>query len=360
MLTEGSPDIVILKKKPTIEDVARKARVSIATVSFVLNNRPGQVISEPVKKRVWKAVEQLQYHPSASAAALARQRTHNVAIVFYRSPHLISNQFYSFVIQGAVKEASVRGYNLLFSYIDRDYGGYADLPAVIRERNTEGVLFIQHLSPQMVADIRLRGVPVVAVDNYPPTTDVTSLLIDNNHGGAVAAEHLLSLGHERIAMLVGAADRPSIAERSEGFIATAAERGVVLSRRNDLVQCPELSFEGARVGAKRVLRRKKRPTALFCANDEMAAGTLCAARELGLRVPDDLSVVGFDGITMSNYLDPPLTTVDVDKERLGTRAMARLVEMVENSETPPLEERVPTEILVRKSTAKPPSNAQAL
>lgn len=339
-----------MKKRSTIKDVALKAGVSTATVSFVLNNRPGQIISERVKERVWRSAEQLDYHPSASAAGLARQKTNNVAILFYQSAHLISNLFYSFVIQGAIREATQREYNLMFSYVDREYKGPADLPKVIRERNTEGVLSVQHVSKEMVADIQARGVPFVAVDCHPVPTGVGLLQMDNHRGGALAAEHLLELGHRRVMVMIGRDDRPSIDHRVEGFLSVAAAQGVPLTREKNVVRAAHLSFADGYATAKQLLAQKRRPTAIFCANDEMAAGTLRAAREMGIDVPKELSVVGFDDITLSSYTSPSLTTVGGDKERLGSRAMARLIDWVESGKAVPFREDVTVDLVLRDST----------
>jgi LacI family transcriptional regulator len=341
-----------MTKRPTIKDVAKQASVSIATVSFVLNNHPGEVISEKVKKRVWAAARQLDYHPSAAAAGLARKHTRNVAILFYLDDSTVSNQFYSFVIQGAIKEAMLREHHLLFSFLDKPYKTAADLPKVIRERNAEGVMFIQHTHAKLVRDIQQRGLPVVAVDHYPPVKDVDSLQIDNRRGGEMAAEHLLDLGHTRLAMVQAAADRPSIAERAQGFRAALEARGIAFAPRTHLIDCAHITFESAYERVLGLLRQNRELTALFCANDEMAAGAIRAAHEAGLDVPGDLSVIGFDDIIMSSYTDPPLTTVGVDKEQLGRRAMARLLDLVEGKDGKCRRETVPVGIVLRKSTGK--------
>ncbi len=342
-------------KKPTIKDVAQKAGVSIATVSFVLNNRPGQVISDRVKKKVWKAAEQLNYHPSATAAGLARKRTHNVAIVFYREEGLVSNQFYSFVVQGAIKEAIRANYNLLFSYVASEYTGYADLPKIIREKNAEGAVFMQRIEPQLIRDIEERGIPVVTVDHFPPLKKVNTLQIDNRRGGQIAAQHLLDLGHEHLAFLHAMVDRPSIVERAEGFAEAIKARGLGFNPRTDLIRCADLTYEAGYPQVLKALGRKRRPTALFCANDEMASGALRAAHEMGLVVPRDLSVVGFDDIPMSSYTDPPLTTIGLDKEALGVRAMRRLLELVERTgEAGPRRDLVSVQLVERQSTAPAP------
>jgi len=341
-------------KKPTIKDVAKKAGVSIATVSFVLNKHPSEVISERVKKRVWAAAQALDYHPSATAAGLARKRTKNVAIVFYKDEESISNQFYSFVIQGAIKEAIEKEYNLLFSYINQTYRGYADLPKIVQEKNAEGALFMRLVHPKMVRAIEARGIPVVLIDHYPEIKQVNSLQIDNQTGGLVGAQHLIELGHRRIGMLYAARERPSIEERIQGFRAAFEKYELGFSQRSNLFEARSLTFDGGHEKAREILKRKRRPTALFCANDEIAAGAIRAAHQLGLSVPGDLSVVGFDDITMANYTDPPLTTVGVVKEHMGRRAMSRLLELVEGTDSTVKREVVPVRLAVRESTSHPP------
>ena len=342
-----------MAKKPTIKDVASRVGVSIATVSFVLNKHPGEVISEGVKKKVWAAARALDYHPSATAAGLARKRTRNVAIIFYKDEETISNQFYSFVIQGAIKEAIEKHYNLLFSYMNETYKGYADLPKIIQEKNAEGALFMRLVHPKLLRAIQARGIPVVAIDHYPPIKNVNSLQIDNRTGGMLAAQHLIELGHRRLAMIYAAKERPSIEERVEGFQAAFEKFELPVSRRSTLFEARSLTFDGGHEAALNLLKRQRRPTGVCCANDEMAAGVLRAAHQLGLSVPEDLSVVGFDDITMANYTDPPLTTVGVVKEYLGRRAMTRLLELVEGTDQEVKREVVPVRLIVRGSTAHP-------
>ena len=341
-----------MTKRTTIKDVAKKAGVSIATVSFVLNKHPNEVISEKVKKRVWRAAKSLDYHPSATAAGLARKRTRNVSIIFYRDQSAIPNQFYSFVIKGAIQEAMQREYHLLFSFVDTAYKSHDDLPKVIKERNAEGALFMRQISPPMIRDIKRRGLPVVTIDHYPAMRNVHSLQIDNRRGGQLAAEHLLGLGHTRIAVLQGALERPSISERMTGFRETLQKHGVSFSERNNVLLAKGLTFEDGYAKTLAALKRGKNLTALFCANDEMAAGALKAARELGVVVPRDLSVIGFDNVTMSDFIDPPLTTIGVEKEELGRRAMARLIELVEGNDGKAKRETVPVKLVLRESTAK--------
>lgn len=344
-----------MKKAPTIKDVALKAGVSTATVSFVLNNRRGEAISAPIQDRVRQAAKVLEYFPSASAAGLARRRTRNVSVLFYQSAHLISNLFYSFVIQGAIREAARREYNLMFSYVDHEYRGPSDLPQAIRERNAEGVLTVQRISPKMVTDIRARGIPIVAVDCHPGARGVGSLQMDNRRGGELLAEHLHQLGHRRIVVMVGRESRPSVDDRIGGFMQAASARGMRLAREKVIVEAADYSFAAGHRAGLELFRRKRRPTAVFCANDEMASGVVVAARSFGIDVPGELSVVGFDDTTPSELSDPPLTTVGGDKELLGSRAIARLIGCIESGRHEPFREKLEVDLVVRHSTGPAPA-----
>lgn len=339
-------------KRATIKDVARRAGVSTATVSFVLNQNPKEAISETVRARVLEAARALSYHPSAAAAALARRRVRNVALVFYKDDDTITNPFYSFVVQGAIKEAIERNYDLLFSYVEATYSGYESLPKIVREKNAGGVLFMRRIEPKMVEDIQALGIPVVAVDEVPRIEGLNSIQIDNKKGGMLAAEHLLKLGHERLAMMVPKRPPRSVEERLEGFRAAFDKLDRPFSRAANVVQAEALSFWDGREAARQAIE-KQRLTALFCANDEMAAGVLRAAHELGLEVPRDVSVMGFDDIIMANYTDPPLSTIKVVKEHMGRRAMTRLIELVERTDTRVKMEVAPVELVLRSSTARP-------
>lgn len=343
-------------KKITIKDVAKEAGVSIATVSFVLNNRPGQVISEPVKKKVLKAARMLNYHPSAIAAALASKRPGNIAIVFYKSEDLVSNLYYSFVLEGAIREAAKMSFNMMFSYMDDDWDTNGDLPKVVREGSTEGVIFIKEIHPDMVRSIEQRGISVVLVDHYPPMENVNAIEIDNFRGGQLAVEHLSALGHRDMVYLYANADRPSIRGRLDGFEAAMHAAQLPFDATHNLSECDVFTFVSACDRATELLSAPTRPTALICANDELAAGAIKAANRLKLRIPQDVSIIGFDNITMGNYTDPTLTTISGDKEGLGARAVRRLVNVVKdrNNDEKAVLEVVPVELILRESTGPVP------
>lgn len=346
-----------MRSKPTIRDVAKRAGVSIATVSYVLNDSPEEAISDEAKQRVWSAVRTLNYHRAAAAVNLATQRTRNVGVFLYRGHSDLTNPFYSFVIQGIIREAMDRDYNLLFSYIESKYRDSRDLPKIIREANVAGAIFVGRVYPKMVEDVSSSGVPVVAVDHHPRIKRLPSVQIDNRKGGELAAEHLLGLGHEQMAFVGRVAKTVSVIQRAEGFMGSLARCGNPRVSAT-AIDCDALTFHEGLRRSRDLLVKKGAPTAVFCANDEVAAGVLRAARESGRVVPDDMSVVGFDDIIMANYADPPLTTVSVEKEQMGRRATARLIDIVEGRRSDTLEDVVPVELVVRSSTGAAPRGRQ--
>jgi DNA-binding LacI/PurR family transcriptional regulator len=336
--------------KPTIRDVAKRAGVSIATVSYVLNNTYGEVISEQAKARVRTAVRALNYYRAAAAVSLATRRTRNIGIILGTNQNDVANPFYSFVIRGILYEAMTRDYNVLFTYIESKYRGARDLPKVIREANVSGVLFVGRVSRAVLSDIKALGIAVVAIDHHPRVKQVASIQIDNAGGGKLAARHFLDLGHESLAFVGHVEGISSIVQRGEGFSKALKHWGSEHRNHVEVVPCDVLTFHDGHRRSLDLLQRNGDVTAIFCANDEVAAGVLKAAHELGRDVPGDLSVIGFDDIIMANYTDPPLTTVNVGKEQMGKSAVTRLLDMIEGRRFDTGEDVVAAELVVRSST----------
>lgn len=342
-----------MRLNATIKDVAEKAGVSIATVSFVLNNTPDRVISDKVRKRVIAVAQRLKYHPRASAVGLAGRRSRNVTVLFYKDMTAASNHFHSWIVEGCIKETIERKYNILFSYVP-SYAGEHNLPKVVLERNTDGVILLAQISPKMIRDLQKRGIPLVAIDNTPDVKGMSTVRFDARQGGELAAEHLISLGHLNLGFIGGGVKRPSIAQRLQGFASAVERHGLSFNAADHVFDCGELTHDSAYQHAKDVLKRHKALTAVFCANDEAAAGVLRAAYDVGRRVPDSLSVVGYDDIAMSHYTIPPLTTVNVDKGLLGRRAVDHVIQLIEERTTEAISEVIPVSLVVRDSTGPAP------
>lgn len=296
-----------------IEDVAAVAGVSIKTVSRVLNQEPN--VRDDTRVRVQKAVEKLQYRPSHSARSLAGQRAYVVTFA-YDNPSLN----YLMEIQSGVLEACrAQHYNLLLaplSYGQRE--SLAELDALLQHYGSDGFVLIPPLADDhaVLEHLRKRGVPCASVS---PRAGNGSMGVTMDDRAAVREliAHLVGLGHRRIAHIQGHPDHSATEWRLQGYRDGLKDAG--LPWRKSLVRPGQFTFESGVVGARALLRMDERPTAIFAANDDMAAGVLRVADEFGLSVPRDLSVCGFDDVPIARHVTPALTTV-----RQPTRDMGRL------------------------------------
>jgi DNA-binding LacI/PurR family transcriptional regulator len=333
----------------TIRDVAERAGVSTATVSRVLAGI-GHPRADTVAA-VMAAVEELGYRPSIVARSLRMRRTRSLGLIVTD----IQNAFFPDLVQGADQEARARGYSILLgsaAYDERRAVHYLDLMV---DRRVDGIL----VASSQVSDtsggwLATAPVPVVVANAEPGTLPVTVITSDNRNGARIAVEHLLALGHRRIAYVRGAetftADRP----RLEGFREAVRRAGLAAS------DTPELDGDGRFEGGERAVRtlfNDHAPvTAIACYNDITAIGALRALRNIGVRVPEDVSVIGTDDIAAASWVVPALTTVAQQRGEMGRLATERLINMIEGTEDPAAARtvRLPMTLTVRESTGPAP------
>ena len=328
----------------TIGDVAARAGVSIATVSRVVNGRYG--VSRSTIEHVQAVIDDLGYESSLVARSLRSQRTNVLGI-------LVSDiePFSAELLKGVARALHDTGFELVV--YSRGMSGEGNWEQRYLSRLggtlTDGIILV---TPTVVAVST--GQPIVAVDPHVGGSTIPTIDSENYEGAVAATEHLIGLGHRRIGFLAGRPDLVSARRREDGYRAALAAAG--LEAEPDLVQAGAYTAESAVEPALRLLDRPDRPTAVFAANDLSAAQVIDTARELGLRVPDDLSVVGFDNIPESALTEPPLTTIDQSIQAMGTAAVETLIELIEHpdrhGERPP-HRTLPTRLVVRRSTAAP-------
>lgn len=334
----------------TIKDVARQAGVSVATVSRVLN-KSGPVSPEAAK-RIHEAAAALHYVPHGGARSLITSKTSTIGVLL---PDLYGG-FFSEMIRGIDQTAQQHGYHLLLS---GSHNRRAEMEAAMRAMRgrTDGLIA---MSPHFDA--------ATLVENLPPTLPVVLLsceatcevdhviAIDNAGGAAAMVEHLIALGHRRIAMVMGEEGHFDTAERLQGYRRALEAAGI--APRPEYEAQGDFSEASGHRAVQQLLALPERPTAIFCANDSMAIGGLAAASEAGVRVPADLTMVGFDDIPLAQYLSPPLTSVHVPVFEMGARAVSRLIAVLKGE---PVEDgrsvRLPTRLVVRASCAPPPNPA---
>lgn len=342
-------------KRPTIKDVAAEAGVSISTVSLVMN-RKGYVSPE-TRSQVLRAAEQLQYVPRPAARSLASNKTGNVGFVLREDHFTRSEPFYTRIFLGAEFEARIRNCYILLTTIPESYTPGEDTPRFLEEKNVDGFIVAGRVHPAFLEETETFGLPVVLTDFE--SGDHPAVVIDNQNGARAAVEHLLSRGHRHIAFLGADSDHPSIRARLEGYRLALGAAGVPSQVEDLVVTAPDeepVRLTGSQLAA-RLFEQDPRPTAVFCANDALALGILDAARVRGVRVPDDLAVVGFDDVEGAAHATPALTTVRVFKEQLGEVALRYLSQLIEEGplDAAPYERgshaiRVPTELVIRDSS----------
>lgn len=334
-------------KNVTIKDVAREAGVSTASVSRALNN-VGRV-GEATRERILDTAMRLRYVPHEGARSLIRQRTATIGMVL---PDL-HGEFFSELLRGADAAARSLGFHLLVSTSHGEIDEAAEAIRSMRGR-VDGVLL---MSPHFDAEFRSRHLsedqPVVLL-NAPPGTRADVVSIDDFDGAATMVRHLASLGRTRIAHIAGPAGNADAAERRRGYMAA---RPFQLS--DDYVFQGDFTVEAGRAAAIAFAALDPRPDAIFAANDMMAAGCMGTLAELGVDVPREISVGGFDDVPLAHFLSPPLTTMRIDVARLGRTAVERLVGSIEGDAEKPAQSEAPIlpQLIIRRSCGHAPQPA---
>jgi LacI family transcriptional regulator len=337
-----------MPQRPTSKDVATLAGVSRTTVSFVMNDRADVKIPEETRRRVLDAARELGYHPHASARRLAGGRSHVIALVLRQSPEQVAGDaVLAETLRGLAAAARTGGFRVMVEPFAVD-DPMVTYTALLRAQHADGLVVSGPRvdDPSLIELVR-DGFPIVLQGALPgiltPSVDV-----DNVAGARGAVDHLISLGHRRIACITNAPLVYTAAqERLDGYRLALQAAG--------LGAAPELVAEGAfdaPSGHAAMARLLASTTfdAAFVASDVVALGAIGALREAGLRVPDDISIVGFDDIPLAAYFDPPLTTVRLPAYELGHAAGRALLERIADREIPP-RTLLPTELIVRASTA---------
>jgi LacI family transcriptional regulator len=332
-----------LKARVTRNDVARRARVAPSTVSYVINNGPRPVSLE-ARERVLKAIDDLGYHPSDVARSLRTRRTLTIGLVI---PD-ITNPFYGEMVQ-AVEEVSLRhGYTVILGHSSHLPERELRYAQVLRSKQVDGVIFLP-VTPDLepVATLTRAGIEVVVLERDVP--GYPCIVADEHNGGCLATRHLLELGHRKIGCIVLAGDSTSSVARAEGYRTALQEAGI--SPEQGWIVESEYGYVAGETAAHELLKLPERPTAVVAHNDLIAIGAMKAFMEAGLRVPADISVVGFDDIAAASYVQPPLTTVAYPKRQMGRAGIEMLLGLLSSQEgmsTGTL--KLAVELVVRAST----------
>jgi LacI family transcriptional regulator len=330
--------------RPTIYTVAQRAGVSISTVSRVLNNQP--LVKAETRAKVLQAMEALGYQPNASARGLAANRTGTIAVVFPK----LSGPFFSALIHGAEIAASESGYHLLiYGAAGAALGADNQTLGMLTTKVDGLVLASSGVSRCYIRDLQRQNLPVVVLGEEPSGSDtpVDSIQPDNVGGAEKIVTHLIEHGYRRIALIKGPAARTHASDRERGYRKALQEHG--LPWYADLVISGAFDENSGYAAMSRLLQQDPIPDAVFAANDQMAIGAMAAIHKGGLRVPEDIALVGFDDIVTAQYMRPPLTTVHQDLLGQGQLAVNLLLARINGAE-PAVEAKIlPAVLVIRRS-----------
>jgi LacI family transcriptional regulator len=328
----------------TMKQVAERAGVSISTVSHVINNT--RVVSDDVRKRVQGIIAEMRYVPSALARSLKNDKTNTIGVLVPNS----SNPYFAELIRWIEDAAFELGYHIILC---NTHGGAQKQSAYLRllmERRIDGlVLVASGADDEQDLLLRHESIPIIQIERALPGLDADLVQGGQEEGAWQATRHLIELGHRAIACVSGPADLPRSRERVGGFLRAMREAGLDVPA--DAVLHVEFTSAGGHAAFGSLLARPHRPSAVFVTSDLMALGGLCAASGAGVRVPGELSVVGYDDIGAACYAAPPLTTMAPPKREMARLAIARLIERIRGGREPLRSIALASSLVVRASTA---------
>jgi len=334
---------------PTIKDVAQKANVSIATVSLVINKN--NRISHQTIKRVNNAIKELNYHPSHSARGLVSSKTRNIGFILTEDHFLRSEPFYTRIFIGTEFEARENEHYILLTTVPSVFSKNDKLPRFILERNVDGVIIAGKIPPELIDRLEKLKLPLAFVDYYPPGEKYPVVLIDNVSGGVIATQHLIDIGHRKIGFIAGDINHPSINDRFQAYKMALEKAGIKYNTSWFVIDEDYPARKNGYDAAKKLLKKNKDITAIFACNDAMAIGVMQFLKENNFKIPNDISLIGFDDVEADLSLDPPLTTIRVSKIEMGIEVMRLMTDILKNKSRTSKKVLVPVELIVRKSTA---------
>jgi DNA-binding LacI/PurR family transcriptional regulator len=326
-----------------IKAVARRAGVSTATVSRTMNNP--ETVKPHTAEKVRKAIAELNFYPNTHARTLVSGRSRMVGLIVSD----ITNPFFPDLVKSFENYAVQNGLEVILGNTDYNPERMAGCIRRMVERKVDGVaIMTSEADPKLVVELTRKNIPTVLLDTGTSASLTANIRVDYTQGINEAIEHLVALKHEQIAFITGPLQLFSSRARQSAFIAGLKKMRIAGQR--EMIQHGDNHIEGGMAAMKSLLELPSRPTAVLASNDMMAIGALGAIHEAGLKVPDDISLVGFDDIAFARLSQPPLTTVALPREQLASIALTAIERLIERNTGEPSEYSLPTHLIVRGST----------
>ena len=336
-----------------IRDVARRAKVSTATVSRTVNQVA--TVDAQLAKRVWKAIAELGYYPNRQARALVSGRSRVFGLIVSE----ITNPFFPEIVQTFETLAVEQNYEILLTSTIHDPKRMELAVRRMIEGRVDGVAILTFgMEDELLEHLRFRNLPLVFVDVGPKAPRVSNIRVDYAHGIRQAVQHLAAMRHERIGFVTGPLRLRSAVARRDAFEASMREIGLAV--RPEFIVEGDHRLEGGKRALQELSKLREQPTALMCSNDMTAIGVMRQAFDLGIGVPQELSVIGFDDTRLADFMIPPLTTIQMSQAELATLAFNALLKEVKREAPAPngTEFVLKTQLILRNSTTFPPNNNQ--
>ena len=336
-----------MEKKVTMQDIADQLNISKNSVSQALSGKPG--VSEETRRLVRNTADELgySYSNSRNQKQVEKKTQKNIALI--ASDYAFSlKSFFGEIYLSIEKELRVRGMNLFIEPIDSISIENLTLPSLLTNHNIDGVLILSHISTDYTAKIISTGIPTVLIDHHEPSLQSDSILTNNRFGAFTAVEHLIRLGHQDIAFVGDVDISPSYQERLEGYLLALRRYGInpkeslILTNAKEHLNEINLFIDDL----------EDQPSAWFCVNDGLGFLVTSVLQQRGLMIPEDVSVCSFDNGQLSQIATPRITTMDIDLNYFGKKAVEQLCWRMENKEEPIQEILLPTKLIIRESTAK--------
>jgi DNA-binding LacI/PurR family transcriptional regulator len=338
------------KKQATIKDVAAQAGVSYQTVSRVINNHTH--VSAKTRLKVQQTIEAMNFKPNLAARSLPQRRSFIIGLIIpYEAEYLIRDPNLLAQISGIEAEANLRNYNLLLSTAGHSKSGLSAYERFIRNRVADGALVFETASSQVGNELLAKqAYPYVSIGRDLSNLNAYSVHNDSRNGSYQATRYLIEKGHRRIGLINGPATGAvgSLGELLTGHRQALAEANLPFD--SCLLTQGDYTFQSGETAAQRLLSLADRPSAIFALNDSMAMGAIRALHRAGLRVPEDMAVIGYDDIPAAADFNPPLTTVRQCSKTLGQVAVLMLFKLLEGEPVSPKEVILPVELIIRQST----------
>ncbi len=325
-----------------IKDVANKAQVSTATVSYVINKK-GKV-SDKLISKVNQAIKELNYHPSRIARSLRKGKTMTIGLLMDD----ISNQFGAEFTRGLMSAARQKDYNVIISNLDRKGDEERDFLNQFLSQQVDGIIYSGYgTAEDKLLEIEQNGIPIIAVDKPLISNQISSVLIDNRQSVFAVVDYLVRLGHKQICYIAGFPDNPNTIIRAQAFLDCLVQHGFTNSDQSIIYGDYSL-LHGYRTIID--LEDIKKYSAFFCADDMVAFGTMSALKQKGIKIPEEVVVVGFDNVPLASFFDPSLTTINYPMQEMGRKSFEIFYKRIKGKKKGVEHILLPTNLIIRKST----------